>query len=151
MMDWERNVLRIPRTKNDEPVDVPLNKEAVAAIRSLPSWQERTGPIFRSQRRPGEAVKSNDHWFKPAMKLAGVKGFRWHDLRHTFASWLVQDDVPLHRVSKLLGHKSLAMTMRYAHLAPNQLHQDVAKLETTRPQLGHKQGSEFSAPTSFVN
>ena len=58
--------------------------------------------------------------------MAGISDFRWHDLRHTFASWFVQDGVPLDRVSKLLGHKSL--TMRYARLAPNQLHEDVALL-----------------------
>jgi integrase len=151
MMDCTRNVLDIPRTKNDEPVHMPLNQEALAAIRSLPSWKERKGPIFRSQRRPGEAVKSNDHWFKPALKLAGITGFRWHDLRHTFASWLIQDGVPLEQVSKLLGHKSLAMTMRYAHLAPNQLHAAVAKLETSRPQIGPEQDPEFSPSASFVN
>jgi integrase/recombinase XerD len=49
---------------------------------------------------------SNDHWFKPALKAAGVIDFRWHDIRHTFASWLVQDVVPLDRVSKLLGHRA---------------------------------------------
>jgi integrase len=128
MIDWTRNVLDIPRTKNDEPVHIPLNSDVLAALRLLPSWQERKGPIFRNQRHPEKPVLSNDHWFKPALKAAGISDFTWHDLRHTFASWLVQDGVPLDRVSKLLGHKSLTMTMRYAHLAPNQLHEDVALL-----------------------
>jgi site-specific recombinase XerD len=128
MMDWARKVLDIPRTKNDEAAHVPLNNDVLAAIRSLPSWRERKGPIFRNQRHPEKAVLSNDHWFKPALKAAGIRDFRWHDLRHTFASWLIQDGVPLERVAKLLGHKSLTMTMRYAHLAPNQLHEDVALL-----------------------
>jgi len=128
MMDWTRRVLDIPRTKNDEAVHIPLNNDVIAAIRLLPSWQERKGPIFRNQRHPDRAVKSNDHWFKPALKAAGIENFHWHDLRHTFASWLVQDGVPLDRVAKLLGHKGLSMTMRYAHLAPNQLHEDVALL-----------------------
>jgi integrase len=128
MMDLKRNVLDIPRTKNDEAVHVPLNVDVLAALRSLASWGERKGPIFRNQRHPAKPVFSNDHWFKPALKAAGIDDFRWHDLRHTFASWLVQDGVPLDRVSKLLGHKSLTMTMRYAHLAPNQLHEDVALL-----------------------
>jgi integrase len=128
MIDWTRNVIDIPRTKNDDPVHIPLNSDALSAIRSLPSWQERKGPIFRNQRHPGEAVKSNDHWFKPALKEAGITDYKWHDNRHTFASWLIQDGVPLDRVSRLLGHRGLAMTMRYAHLAPNQLHEDVALL-----------------------
>jgi integrase len=128
MIDWTRNVLDVPRTKNDEPVHVPLNSDVLAALRLLPSWQECKGPIFRNQRHPEKPVLSNDHWFKPALKAAGISDFRWHDIRHTFASWLVQDGVPLDRVSKLLGHKSLTMTIRYAHLAPNQLHEDVALL-----------------------
>jgi integrase len=128
MIDWTRNVLDIPRTKNDEAVHVPLNSDVLMAIRWLPSSRERKGPIFRNHRHPDKPVLSNDHWFKPALKAAGISDFRWHDLRHTFASWLVQDGVPLDRVSKLLGHKSLTMTMRYAHLAPSQLHEDVALL-----------------------
>ena len=128
MIDWTRKVLDVPRTKNDEAVHIPLNGNVLAAIRSLPSSQERKGPIFRNRRHPEKPALSNDHWFKPALKAAGIHDFRLHDLRHTFAYWLMQDGVPLDRVSKLLGHKGLAMTMRYAHLAPNQLHEDVAKL-----------------------
>ncbi len=121
-------MLDIPRTKNDEPVHIPLNSNVLPALQLLPSWQERKRPIFRNQRHPEKPILSNDHWFKPALKPAGISDFKWHDLRHTFASWLVQDGVPLDRVSKLLGHKSLTMTMRNPHVAPNQLHEDVALL-----------------------
>ena len=81
MMDWKRNVLDIPRTKNDDPVHTPLNSDAIAAIRSLPSWQERKGPIFRNQRHAEKAVLSNDHWFKPSLKSAGISDYKWHDNR----------------------------------------------------------------------
>jgi integrase len=146
MIDWTRNVLDVPRTKNDEPVHIPLNSEARKAIRSLSSWQERKGPIFRNQRHQERPVLSNDHWFKPALKAAGIVDFRWHDLRHTFASWLVQDGVPLDRVSKLMGHKSLTMTMRYAHLAPNQLREDVALLtKNSTPVAPEPQRTERAA------
>ena len=128
MIDWTRNVLDILRTKNDRPVHIPLNRDLVAAIRSIPSSQRRKGPIFRNQRHPEKPVLSNDHWFKPALTEAGIGDFKLHDLRRTFASWLVRDGVPLDRVSKLLGRKSLTMTVRYAHLAPIQLHEDVALL-----------------------
>jgi integrase len=152
MIDFVRNVLDLPRTKNDEAVHVPLNSDALAAIRSLPSWNERKGPIFRNQRHPEKPVLSNDHWFKPALKAAGITDFKWHDLRHCFASWLIQDGVPLDRVSKLLGHKSLAMTMRYAHLAPNKLHEDVALLtKTNSTPLAPAQKPATSDSASFVN
>lgn len=151
MIDWPRNVLDLPRAKNDEPVHVPLNSDALAAIRSLPSWRERKGPIFRSQRHPKRAVLSNDHWFKPALAAAGISDFKWHDIRHTFASWLVQDGVPLDRVSKLLGHKSLTMTMRYAHLAPNQLHEDVALLTRNSTAVALTVEREKAVLASYLN
>ena len=151
MINWTRNVLDIPRTKNDEAVHIPLNSDVVTAIRSLPSWEERKGPIFRNQRHPEKPVLSNDHWFKPALKAAGISDFKWHDLRHTFASWLVQDGVPLDRVSKLLGHKSLTMTMRYAHLAPNQLHEDVALLMRNSTPVAPESDRAAAASGSYVN
>lgn len=57
-----------------------------------------------------------------------IARFRWHDLRHHFASRLVQLGVPLNTVRDLLGHTSVAMSLRYAHLAPNQRREAVAKL-----------------------
>ena len=60
--------------------------------------------------------------------LAGIKHCTTHDLRHTFASWLVMEGVPLFEVSKLLRHASIQMTERYAHLAPDYLHDAVDNL-----------------------
>ena len=151
MIDWTRKVLDVPRTKNVEAAHVPLNDYVLGAIRSLPSWQERKGPIFRNQGRPEKPVLSNDHWFKRNLKAAGIDNFRWDDLRHTFASWLVQDGVPLDRVWRLLGHKSLTMTMRYAHLAPNQLHEDVAKLTKISTTVAPEAGPAEMASGSYMN
>lgn len=63
-----------------------------------------------------------------AVKLAKVPDFRFHDLRHTFASWSVQQGATLHEVKDLLGHHSLAMALRYAHLAPENLRSAVSRL-----------------------
>ena len=56
--------------------------------------------------------------FLPALKSAHVRDFRWHDLRNTFASRLVMAGVDVRTVQELMGHKTLAMTMRYSHLSP---------------------------------
>ena len=53
-----------------------------------------------------------------ALKRAGIADFRWHDLRHTWASWLIQNGTPLYDLQEMGGWKSAAMVRRYAHLAP---------------------------------
>jgi len=75
--------------------------------------------------------------FKPAwaklLKRADITKFRCHDLRHHFASRLVQLGVPLNTVRDLLGHSSVAISLRYAHLAPDQRREAVAKLDVMQP------------------
>jgi integrase len=105
-------MLDLHRTKKNQPVHVPLNNDALAAIHSLASWRERKGPIFRNQRHPDKIILSNDHWFKPLLEAARIRDIRGHDIRRTFASWLVQDEVPLDRVSKLLGQTGLTISRR---------------------------------------
>ena len=67
--------------------------------------------------------------FHSAMRKAGIKDFVFHDLRHTFASHLIMAGVDITTVSKLLGHRSLTMTLRYSHLAPAHLAEAVNKLK----------------------
>ncbi|MCU1053302.1 site-specific integrase [Stenotrophomonas maltophilia] len=68
-----------------------------------------------------------DSWAK-AREACSLQHVRWHDLRHTCASWLVQAGVPLHTVSEVLGHSSMAMTRRYAHLSPEHLSDAIKKM-----------------------
>jgi site-specific recombinase XerD len=78
--------------------------------------------------------------FRQACKRAGISDFRFHDLRHTFASHLVMQGVPLRTVQELLGHKTGQMTLRYTHLSTPHLQEAVTILETaltpvSSPQL----------------
>ena len=68
--------------------------------------------------------------FGKALEKAEIKNFHFHDLRHTFATRLVQNGVDLYKVQKLLGHKTIAMTMRYAHHYPESLRSSVEVLDT---------------------
>lgn len=111
-------------TKNGRPRGVPLPPEAAQiAVKRLP-WG-----ISRDQLR--------DRFLK-ARKAAGMTHVHWHDLRHTYASWLVQAGQPLTAVRDLLGHSSLAVTNRYSHLAPAHLVTAVSFLPELRGKGGGK-------------
>ena len=107
--------------KTGDTRHIPLNSEA---LETLDHW--------KAQRPDPERVFPIGSSFKSAwgalLERAGITSFRWHDLRHHFASRLVQASVPLNTVRELLGHGSLKMTLRYAHLAPDQKRDAVAKL-----------------------
>lgn len=104
--------------KTSETRHIPLNAEALA---TLQGWNDQasggTGYIFPGEDdKPMTDVKTA--WLE-LLKNAGIVGFRWHDMRHDFASRLVMAGVPLNTVRDLLGHADIKMTLRYAHLAPD--------------------------------
>ncbi|MDR3750752.1 MAG: site-specific integrase, partial [Terracidiphilus sp.] len=72
--------------------------------------------LFHSKR--DGLIRNPRKWFATALEQAGIEGVTWHTLRHTFASRLVMGGVDLKTVQELMGHKTIAMTARYAHLAP---------------------------------
>ena len=82
--------------------------------------------------RTGERLQSDRHWFEDAIKAAEIDNFRWHDLRHTFESRLAMKGVGIRAIQAALGHKSLAMTVRYSHLSPDFQQEAVDKLVRRR-------------------
>jgi integrase len=114
--------LRLALTKNGSPRYIPLNAPALQALRTVREFSVGSGFVF-----PQQPYRM---WFEIALKAAGIEGFTWHCLRHTFASRLVMAGVDIRTVAELMGHKSLQMTMRYAHLAPEHKAAAVAKLES---------------------
>ena len=79
--------------------------------------------------------------FEGAVARAKLEDFHFHDLRHTFASWTVQRGATLQEVKDLLGHSTLAMVMRYAHLSPEHLRSAVARLDAALPTVSSAQVS----------
>jgi integrase len=130
MVDLNGKMLNIPRTKNEEPIHVPLNDAAIAALKVVHRKGSGRGRVFKSA-KTGEPLENGRHWFDDAVVEAKLKNFHWHDLRHTFASRLRMKGAPLEDIADLLGHKSLTMTRRYAHLGPNRLHAVVSLLDAS--------------------
>ncbi|ROL66736.1 integrase [Pseudomonas protegens] len=103
-------------TKTSDTRHIPMNKETVAV---LEGWKKQAGKsryVFPSQ-EGGRLEDVKSAWLK-LLERAEIEGFRWHDMRHDFASRLVMAGVPLNTVRDLLGHADIKMTLRYAHLAP---------------------------------
>ena len=123
-MEWDRvdltrGVFRLEaeHTKTRKGRDVPMTTDVYTVVSKLP----RRGPRLFSP-----SIKSA---FLGALKRAGIENFRFHDLRHTCASWMVMRGRSLKEVAELLGHTSVAMTQKYAHLSPEHLRQAVSVLD----------------------
>jgi integrase len=136
-IDLANRVLRIPRTKSDRPLSVPLNATARSVLETLHADRDPVSPwVFphRSGPNAGEPVQDIKNGFHAALSLASIEDFTWHDLRHTFASWLMMRGASLRSVAELLGHQSMKITMRYAHLSPAFLSAQVRLLDPA-PQV----------------
>jgi integrase len=117
-INLENKVLTIvyDKTKSGQTRHIPLNTQAYNA---LVNWQEFTGDsgyVFKDN-KGGHINDINTQWYA-LLNDANITNFRFHDLRHHFASKLVMATVDLNTVRELLGHADLKMTLRYAHLAP---------------------------------
>ena len=127
-VNLERREVRLVVTKTNRPRVVPLSDRAVAVFVASPRLGQ--SPYVFNNPNTGRRYRNLRHSFRKACSLAGITDFRWHDTRHTFASWHVQSGTDLYRVSKLLGHTTLQMSARYAHLETEHLHQAVRDLAT---------------------
>jgi integrase len=150
MVDWNGRMVNIPTSKNGEALHIPLNNAALAALRTVYQCGEKTGRVFQSE-KTGKPLANSRHWFEDALEKAKITDFVWHDLRHCFATKLRMKGAKLEDISELLGHKSLTMTKRYAHLGPNQLHEVAALLNSNSPTVAPETKTENVVSASFVN
>jgi integrase len=129
-VDFSRGVLQLEQTKSGRRREVPMNRAVYDALDGLPG-PKAEGFVFR--KRDGRAWGNIRTAFEDACREAKVDHFRFHDLRHTCASWLVMKGRSLKEVQEILGHREFAMTLRYAHLSPDRLRDAVASLEGFHP------------------
>ncbi|WP_083615858.1 site-specific integrase [Pantoea sp. 1.19] len=151
-IDLQRKVAWIypEESKSGRAIGVALNEMAEAVLRRqigrhhnwvfvhTESVKRNDGTTTASVRKM--RVDSNTAW-RAALKRAGIEDFRFHDLRHTWASWLIQAGVPLSALQEMGGWESIEMVQRYAHLAPNHLTEHARQIDaifgSRVPNLSH--------------
>jgi integrase len=116
-MDRQHAWIPGDKHKNGKPHSVPLNEMALAILRKQLGKHPTRVFTFR-----GEPIgQVNTKAWTAALERAGIEDFKWHDLRHTFATWHRQAGTPTHELQRLGGWKTGAMVERYAHVAPEAL------------------------------
>jgi integrase len=114
------------QAKTKKAIAVPLNADAVAIIRRQLGKHEERVFVYRGQ----PIARCNNKGWRAALKRVGIEHFRWHDLRHTWASWHVQAGTPLHVLQELGGWSTFAMVQRYAHLSAAHLAEHAERFRT---------------------
>jgi len=113
-IDLSNRVISLVQTKNREIREIPINDTVLEILIRL---RKNSKVSYVFCKKDGNPYKDIRGGFQSALRKAGIKDFRFHDLRHTFASHLVMASVDLKTVQELLGHKTFQMTLRYSHLS----------------------------------
>ncbi len=116
-VDLSHGFILLDITKNGERREIPINETLKASLQGL--MRRLDTPYLFYDPATGKAYQDIKRSFKTALRKAKIRDFRFHDLRHCFASHLVMAGVDLTTIKELLGHKHITMTLRYAHLAPS--------------------------------
>jgi integrase len=131
--------------KNGKHGSIPLNSVARSALVNRAKVRDRYCPdspwVFCT--RQGERIRDIKKSFATACEKAGIHDFHLHDLRHTCATWLVQAGVSIREVAELLRHSNIQVTMRYAHLAPENVRNAVEKLEMNESRFSHSNQNDL--------
>jgi len=145
LLKWEQirgGFIYLTKTKTNEARQIPANEDLERLFREIRKRSNLKSPyVFTFQGKPVSGIKTA---FNAAVKRAGIEDFRFHDLRHTFASHLIMRGGSLKDVQELLGHKTMTMTLRYAHLSQEHKKAAVNLLSgLISLDYGHKAGKDF--------
>ncbi len=147
-VDFSRRTLTVRRAyaggeigtpKNHRERTIPLTDDVFAMLYAR---AEKTGLVFHGLNGEILGKSINGGAIKRVCKRVGLRPIGWHTLRHTYASTLVSEGIPLTAVSQLLGHSDIRVTMRYAHLAPSMLHESVRALQRAEDRELEKFGQQ---------
>jgi integrase len=144
-VDLKNLRITINNSKNNERRIVPINKNLHKELSPLLKRANGNFVFSNSYSKPFGSISKG---FSAAIKRAGIEDFRFHDLRHTFGSYMVMQGVDIRTVQQLLGHKDIKMTMRYSHLSPEHVKEAIGRLDNVWTLFGHQ--SEISKKKSIA-
>jgi integrase len=124
------------QAKGRKAIAVPLSAAAVLVLRE----QMEKHPVYVFSYRANPIKQLNTKAWRKALERAGIEDFRWHDLRHTWASWHVQAGTPLHVLQELGGWESVEMVRRYAHLSSDHLVEYVDRMSGSLKAVNRREG-----------
>jgi integrase len=134
-VDLSRKTVTIFKSKNKERRTIPINVTVFELLKTKGKVRSiKTSLVFFNENHCKRDESNIDKSFKIRIEKAGIKNFRFHDLRHTFATRIVQSGKDLYEVQMLLGHKTSTMTQRYAHHNPESLRDAVEILDKPRKE-----------------
>lgn len=133
-IDLRKREVHLDETKTGAPRRVPLSDKAIETITTVLSAPRRPHSAYLFCKGDGSRILCNKKGFRAACARAKIDDFRFHDLRHTFASWWVQSGGDLYKLSRVLGHRTLQMSARYGHLRTDDLHDELARVTQKRSQ-----------------
>lgn len=129
-VDLTRHVITLEVTKNGERRALPLAGPALGVMEArAKARRSDTDLVFPSSFNPSKPVDLTEP-FRTALAAANITDFRWHDLRHTAASYLAMNGASLAEIAEILGHKTLQMVKRYAHLSTEHVHKVVSRMNS---------------------
>lgn len=128
-INFESKTAHLPDTKNGLPRNLALVDSVLTELKQVRGIGDAL--VFPGRINPRKPAAYHGPW-KQALKQAGIDGLRFHDLRHTCASWFVLEGKTLHETAIMLGHKSEATTRRYAHLSDEHMQQTASDVMSKR-------------------
>jgi len=127
-LDKKHALVHADESKTKRSIPVPLNKQALNILQS----QKGHHPVYVFTYQDKPVTRCNNHAWRKALNRAGINDFRWHDLRHTWASWHVQNGTPLHELQQLGGWSNYETVLRYAHLSSEHLRMAAERIYDTK-------------------
>jgi integrase len=134
-----RGMIRLEMTKSGKRREVPMRQAVYTALSGLPEPHE--GSVW-----PTGSVRTA---FENAVETAKIEDFHFHDLRHTFASRYVMAGGSLPALQQILGHAALTMTMRYSHLSPKHIREEMEKTERPASNASHQAQDRAHEPNKL--